>query len=194
MPNVVRRLLTEFPGVRLDLRLSDLFPDDPDERSDLHLVVAKDGWEPGPGFTAHHLVRDPYVAVLDERHRLAGRAEIDLAELAEERWIDNDFAKGWCRANLVNACASAGFSPTFHVEAHDYPTAIAFVAAGIGITVMPSLGAIHLPEGLRVVPVVRPTPVRSIQALVRDAVASSRPAMRALELLCQVAEGEPLAA
>jgi DNA-binding transcriptional LysR family regulator len=50
-------------------------------------------------------------------------------------------------ANLVEACHAAGFTPPFHVEAHDYPTAIAFVDAGIGITVLPGLAARNLPAG-----------------------------------------------
>jgi DNA-binding transcriptional LysR family regulator len=69
------------------------------------------------------------------------------AELATERWVDNDFARDWCRRNLVEACTAAGFRPPSHVGAHDYPTALAGVASGFGITVLPELGAIQLPAG-----------------------------------------------
>jgi DNA-binding transcriptional LysR family regulator len=175
MPRVVHRLTTEFPGVRLDLELSEHIADREEDRPDLQVVVAYDGYEPGRGFTAHHLLDDPYVAVLPADHPLAGRAEIELAELRAERWIDNDFARGWCRRNLLEACHAAGFRPAFHVEAHDYPTAVAFVGAGIGITVMPRLGAAHLAPDVVAVPVVRPQPVRSLYALVRDGLASSPP-------------------
>ena len=74
---------------------------------------------PGPGFTAHHLLDGPYVVVLPAGHRLAGQEEVDLDDLADERWVDNDFARGWCRANLIEACTAAGFSPAFRVEARD---------------------------------------------------------------------------
>ena len=40
LPHVVRRLTTDFPGVRLDLELSETIPDDPDSRADVQLVVA----------------------------------------------------------------------------------------------------------------------------------------------------------
>jgi DNA-binding transcriptional LysR family regulator len=186
MPRVVHRLTTEFPGVRLDLELSEHIADRVEDRPDLQVVVAYDGYDPGRGFTAHHLLDDPYVAVLPTGHPFAARAEIELAELRTERWIDNDFARGWCRRNLLEACHAAGFRPTFHVEAHDYPTAVAFVGAGIGITVMPRLGAAHLPPGVVAVPVVRPTPVRSLYALVRDGLASSPPVRAAVaELVAQ---------
>ncbi|MGN9810435.1 LysR family transcriptional regulator [Micromonospora sp. BQ11] len=177
MPLVVRRVTTELPGVRLDLELREHIPDSREERADVQVVVAGTGFDPGSGFTAHHLLDDPYVAVLPDGHRLAGQEEVDLVDLADERWVDNDFARGWCRANLIEACTAAGFSPAFRVEAHDYPTALAFVAAGIGLTVLPALGAAHLPHGVTPVRVVRPTPVRSIQLVVHDAVEHT-PAVR----------------
>ncbi|PZW00293.1 DNA-binding transcriptional regulator, LysR family [Micromonospora phaseoli] len=177
MPLVVRRILSELPGVRLDLQLREHIPDSREERADVQVVVAGSDFDPGSGFTAHHLLDDPYVAVLPAGHRLAGREEVDLADLADERWIDNDFARGWCRAKLLEACTAAGFSPAFRVEAHDYRTALAFVAAGIGLTVLPALGAANLPDGVTHARVVRPTPIRSIHVVVHDAVEHT-PAVR----------------
>ncbi len=176
MPSVVAAMMREFPAVRLDLALREDVPTDPAERADLQIAVEQ-GAIHRPGLVVRHLLDDPYVAVLPAVHTLAGRAEIELAELATDRWVDNDFARGWCRRNLIEACHAAGFSPPFHVEAHDYPTAMAFVAAGIGLTVLPRLGARQLPPGVVAVPVVSPTPVRSIYALVRDGVVDT-PAVR----------------
>ena len=176
MPTVVATMMREFPAVRLDLALREDVPTDPAERPDLQIAVEQ-GAIHRPGLVARHLLDDPYVAVLPTTHQLAGRAAVDLIELATDRWVDNDFARGWCRRNLIEACHAAGFSPPFHVEAHDYPTAMAFVAAGIGLTVLPRLGARQLPPGVVAVPVTSPTPVRSIFALVRDGVADT-PAVR----------------
>jgi DNA-binding transcriptional LysR family regulator len=183
MPRVVRRLTAGFPGVRLDLALREWLPDDPADRSDLQIAVERPEFEAWPGFSVHHLLDDPYVVVVPEGHPLAGAEQVDLAELAGQRWVDNDFARGWCRRNLVEACAAAGFRPPFHVEAHDYRTALAFVAAGIGVTVLPRLGAVDLPAGTCAVPVVRPTPVRTILAVVRDAAAAAPPLLAALDEL-----------
>ncbi|GAA4686489.1 DNA-binding transcriptional regulator, LysR family [Promicromonospora umidemergens] len=187
LPDVVRAVTTQFPGVRLGLELAEHIPDKTEDRADLQVCVAQAGFEAGSGFTAHHLIDDPYVAVLPRSHRFADRDEIELAELADESWVDNDFARGWCRRNLLEACTAAGFSPTFHVEAHDYATAVAFVEAGIGMTVLPQLGAVHLPQATVAVPVVRPTPVRSIYAVMQDAVAHTPPAVAALDALRQTA-------
>src|SRR5690606_31688682 len=46
LPQVVRRLTTDFPGVRLDLELRETIPDDPDARADVQLVVAPRGFAP----------------------------------------------------------------------------------------------------------------------------------------------------
>ncbi|MGF0117847.1 LysR family transcriptional regulator [Promicromonospora sp. Marseille-Q5078] len=187
LPAVVSTLAAGFPGVRLDLELTEEIPTDPSRRADLQLAVAQPDFRPAAGTTAHHLLDDPYVAVVPLDHPLAGRDEIELAELVGDRWVDNDFARGWCRRNLLEACRAAGFSPAFTVEAHDYPTALAFVAAGIGITVLPALGSVRPAAGTVAVPVVRPVPVRSIYALVQDAVADTPPVRAALAALRDVA-------
>jgi DNA-binding transcriptional LysR family regulator len=69
------------------------------------------------------------------------------------------------------------------VETHDYRTAIAFVATGIGITVVPSLGVGELPKDLAAVAVVSPTPVRHIGVAVKKSIARHPAARRAVELL-----------
>jgi DNA-binding transcriptional LysR family regulator len=183
MPTVARTLLQEFPALRLDLSLRDDLSTGPGKRPDVQIVVAPDDFTGTREARAHHLLDDPYVALVPAGHPLAGAGDLELAKLAGERWIDNDLAHGWCRRNLLEACQAAGFSPSFQVEAHDYPTAVAFVDAGIGITVMPRLGAVRLPTGVTAVPVTGPTPQRSIFALVQTASESAPPARRALKAL-----------
>ncbi|BCY10844.1 LysR family transcriptional regulator [Actinoplanes sp. L3-i22] len=185
MPALVTGLTRDFPGVRLDLRLCDEIADRVDERPDLQLVVTGDV-PARAGFVAEHLRDDPYVVVLPDGHPLAGRAEIELAELAAERWIDNDFSHGHCRRVALDACAAVGFRPAFHVEAHDYRSALAFAAAGIGITVLPALGADLPPPGVVIIPVVRPTPVRSIHVIIRESVARTGPGRAAVSMLKSV--------
>jgi DNA-binding transcriptional LysR family regulator len=187
MPTVARALLAEFPGVRLELSLRD-YVMSAEERVDVQVVVEQERFEPMPGLRAHHLLDDPYVALLPAGHPLAGQASVELGRLAAERWVDNDFGAGWCRRNLIEACRAAGFSPPFHVEAHDYPTAIAFVDAGIGITVLPRLGARQLPPGVTAVPVTAPTPQRSIYALVNTSTEDTPPVRAALRGLRTCAE------
>ncbi|MBX6748445.1 MAG: LysR family transcriptional regulator [Micromonosporaceae bacterium] len=190
MPTVVRALLRDFPTIRLRLSLRDDIPVDPTERADVQVLVERDGLNPGPGTRAHHLFVDPYVAVLPRTHPLAEHSSIELAKLADEDWVDNDMSRGWCRRNLIEACRAAGFAPPFRVEAHDYPTAIAFVDAGIGITVLPGLAARNLPPSLVGVPVTGPTPRRNIYALVQTTVEDTPPVRAVLAALRECA-GQP---
>jgi DNA-binding transcriptional LysR family regulator len=189
MPTVARELLGRFPQMRLSLELRDDVAAGPGKRPDIQIAVSPPGFTGTRDARAHHLLDEPYVAVMPADHPLAGGATVELALLAGERWVDNDFARGWCRRNLVDACRAAGFSPPFRVEAHDYPTAVAFVEAGIGITVLPRLGAANLPPGVVAVPVTGPAPRRSIYALVQTSVESTPPARCVLETLARCAAG-----
>jgi DNA-binding transcriptional LysR family regulator len=135
------------------------------------------------------LVDDPYFAVVRDDDPLARLPEVPLAELAGRRWVDNDLRHGACRQVIVTACAEAGFSPQFAVETHDYPTAIQFVATGIGITVLPRLGIGTLPEHLATVPVVSPTPVRHLSVAVKKSVERHPAARRTVELLEAITTG-----
>jgi DNA-binding transcriptional LysR family regulator len=183
MPTVARTLLREFPALRLDLALRDDLSTGPGKRPDVQIVVAPADFRGTREARAHHLLDDPYVVLVPSDHPLAGTDGVELSRLEPERWIDNDVADGWCRRNFLQACRAAGFRPSFRVEAHDYQSAIAFVEAGIGITVLPRLGAIRLPPGVTTVPVTGPTPLRSIFALVQTSAESAPPAKRALEVL-----------
>ena len=182
LPRVVAGLLEQLPQVRLDLRLVNEPPEDPGRRADVQLVVARREFDPGAGFAVHHLLDDPYVVVLRSDHELASQDRLELADLAGERLIDSEVTHGWCRQILDDAYATAGRVPTYHVEAPDYPTATAFVAAGIGLTVMPALGATQLPADVVARPLLRPEITRSIHVILRDP-APSPAALAALHLL-----------
>jgi DNA-binding transcriptional LysR family regulator len=185
IPPVVAGLMQEFPDLRLDLRLIELLGD---EHADPDLEVFVGATDEltrdrAGQSTVHHLLDDPYVVVLPSDHALADRDDVGLGELAAERWVDNDFSRGYCRQVILDAGAEAGFSPDFRIETHDYPTAISFVAAGVGVTVMPSLGTTTLPPGVVARPLVSPTPVRHVYVAVKASVEQHPAAVRALALL-----------
>jgi DNA-binding transcriptional LysR family regulator len=178
----VAALRTEFPELRLDLRMTEFEPGDPD----VDIFVEEQGGGHSPHVEVRRLAADPYVAVVRDDDPLAEVAEVPLADLAERDWVDNDLRDGPCRAVLLDACACAGFTPRFVVETHDYRTAISFVATGIGITVVPRLGVVDLPKDLTTVAIVSPTPVRHLSVAVRKSVAHHPAARRAVELLAEL--------
>ncbi|WP_460718631.1 LysR substrate-binding domain-containing protein [Nocardia heshunensis] len=77
---------------------------------------------------------DVYVSA---RHRLAGRAEIELAELADEAFIANP-PTYHLRRVFDSWCAAAGFTPHVGVEITEFDTLRALVAQNLGIAVLPA--------------------------------------------------------
>ncbi|ATY11853.1 LysR family transcriptional regulator [Amycolatopsis sp. AA4] len=175
----VAALRAEFPGLRLDLMLTEFTPGDPD----IDIFVEETGAEHPGSVVVHRLAEDPYLAVVRLDDPLAGLPEVPLAALAERHWVDNDLREGPCRQVLLNACTQAGFSPSFVVETHDYRTAMSFVATGIGLTVVPELGIGELPDGLTTVALTSPAPVRHLSLAVKKPIAEHPAARRAVELL-----------
>jgi DNA-binding transcriptional LysR family regulator len=60
----------------------------------------------------------------------------DLATYAGERWIAGCHR---CRTHLLAACEKAGFIPEIAFETDDYVAVQALVAAGLGVSTLPSL-------------------------------------------------------
>ncbi|MEV7887618.1 LysR family transcriptional regulator [Streptomyces sp. NPDC002817] len=186
----VARLRTEHPGVQIELKLID--PEDPlpdvrEGRADLALVVGpRASGQEGVRFL--HLLDDPYLAVLPEGHRLAHAEVLEMSDLAEEPWVGSEWP-GPCLDAQLAACETAGFRPRFVVESEDYVTAQGFVAAGLGVSLIPRLG---LGVGVRPGVVVRelrsPQPARSIYAAVRET-APPQPALRAFIAAMRAAAG-----
>lgn len=187
MPRVVAALHAEFPDLHLVLQHAELSaaPDAP--AADLDVSVARLHPAPPSGYTSHDLLEDPYLVVLPRSHQLADRQRVGMAELADQPWVDNDVPGAPCRSLAIDAAAACGFHPRFTVDTHDFHTALAFVAHGLGITVMPHLACRSLPDGVVAVPLVEPTPVRVIRVLVRDAIGGLPAARRTVELLRECA-------
>ncbi|MEV0317612.1 LysR family transcriptional regulator [Streptomyces sp. NPDC050658] len=178
----IAALRREQPGVTVELKLSD--PDDPmpdvrDRRADLALVVRPGGQLDVDGVRFIHLLDDRYDAVLPAGHRLAAKPLLELTDLADEPWVASE-SPGPCLDPILEACGSAGYSPDFVVESGDYATAQGFVAAGLGVSLVPRLGLDARHAGVVVRPVHNPVPVRSIYAAVRGGAPGSSPVLRGL--------------
>ncbi|MEH1096605.1 LysR family transcriptional regulator [Micromonospora sp. CPCC 205739] len=175
------RLRREHPDVTIDPKLTD--PDDPmpdveQGNADLAIVVRRASDERRQGIRVVHLLDDAYQAVLPTGHPLSVQRVIDLADLAGEPWVGSE-PPGPCLEPIIDACAAAGFTPDFVAKSEDYATAQGFVAAGLGISLIPRLGLSTRHPGVTIRPVRRPDPVRTIYAAVRE-ISLDQPALRAL--------------
>ncbi|GAA2795683.1 LysR family transcriptional regulator [Saccharopolyspora taberi] len=182
VPPAVAAFRREHPEVRLEPCVSpDPLREVVDDDADMAIVAVYDGeLEVPPGLTATHLLDDPLRVVLPKGHRLARSRVVDLAELADEEWIE---LQG-CAGQLARICAAAGFSPKIAVRADDFLTAQGFVAAGLGVRLAPALG-LSTGAGADVVArrLRRPESIRRLYVVVREPVADHAVAHRMLELL-----------
>jgi DNA-binding transcriptional LysR family regulator len=170
VPPALARFRAEHPGVQVDLKLID--PHDPlpeveQGRADLAIVVRPRERVRGDVHLVH-LADDPYRAVLPRAHRLAAQRVIDLADLADEPWVGSEGTANPCLEIVLDACAAAGFTPNVVVESEDYATAQGFVAAGLGVSLIPRMGLGARHPDLVVRRVAKPEPARAIYAAVRE--------------------------
>ncbi len=193
VPPSLARLRKDHPGVQIDLKLID--PEDPLPEVEAGnadvAIVLHPRLKTSSSLRLVHLLQDPLRAVLPRGHRLAAKRVLDLADLAEEPWISAEGQAGPCYEIIADACAAAGFAPHVVVDAEDYATAQGFVAAGLGLALIPRLGLDTTHSGVIVRRVRKPEPVREIYAAVREANAET-PAVRAfLTALQEVAKAVP---
>ncbi|MFF4440131.1 LysR family transcriptional regulator [Streptomyces sp. NPDC001621] len=176
----VARLRTAHPGIRIDLKLTadpeDALTDVRQGHADLALLVTKAG-RPDGDLRLLRLLDDPYLAVLPRGHRLAARPSVRLKDLADEPFVGSEWP-GPCLDAQLDACAAAGFRPHFAVHSEDYVTAQGFVAAGLGVSLIPRLGLGSPHPDVVVRPVHDPAPTRTIEAATRET-APPQPALDA---------------
>nr|WP_260408618.1 LysR family transcriptional regulator [Planomonospora venezuelensis] len=92
------------------------------------------------------LAEDELLVALPGDHPLAAGDRVDLRDLREETWIEA--APPERRTMLGDACARAGFAPRTTVRIAEWTGKFGFVAAGLGVTLVPSLAAWAVPEGI----------------------------------------------
>jgi len=182
LPAAVTSVTREFPGIQLDLKLAEPAKSMPQVEAgtvDVAITVVAGARVDYPGVEMVHLLDDFYRILLPRGHPLARKRVIDMSDLAEEPWVGNEGQPGPCRDIVLNACGAAGFAPNFAVESDDYQTAQGFVAAGVGVSLVPglALGSTHPAVVTRKVR--RPTPVRAIYGAIA-ARSREQPAVRHL--------------
>ena len=129
-------------------------------------------------FHREELLGDILDAVLPTDHPLAGRARIDLADLADAEWVAPPV--GWsCDEVFIAGCRAAGFSPRVAHRAGDWQAVMGLVAGGLGISLVPRLAHTAPPAGVVIIPLIGEPPRRHVFVACR-AGAESSPAIRAL--------------
>lgn len=113
-------------------------------------------------FALRHLLDDPLMVALPSGHQHAQTRHrpLRLSELAGESWVE-----GFPDASqtLIDACRDAGFRPRIDFTVREWTAKQGYVAAGLGLTLVPFLAATTIRAGI----VLRPlhpedAPVRGV--------------------------------
>ena len=156
VPNVVRRYRREHPDVEVELHITVT----PDNHEMLRLAQIEAAFSYTPPHSEElafrELYRDPYLVVIPEDHPLAEAQGIELAQIKRESLLMAP------RRNspeaydaIIGACIDAGFSAhDITVEQSSFIDQVAFVAAGMGVALLPGrLGRVEI-AGVRLIPLV----------------------------------------
>jgi DNA-binding transcriptional LysR family regulator len=155
-------------------------------RADLVVVVEPfgAGGAPDDGLVWRHLLDDPYRLLLPKGHRLARRRVVDLAELAGDDWVSTLGAgHDYVREATLAACRRAGFTPRIVAQADEFPATQGYVAAGLGVALVPvlALGALH--DGVVVRRMLEDVAPRHVWAATRPTAAELAPVSAMLRAL-----------
>jgi DNA-binding transcriptional LysR family regulator len=189
-PRAIGRFRERYPGVEVTLE-----PRDPPESEqclkagecDIALTLEA-GFEPidDKAIVRHHLLDDPMYVCLPAGHPAAARREIRLADLAQDTWITS--VPGTCpdARILERACQAAGFEPRVAFQSDDYVAIQGFIAAGVGVCLIPDLALVAVRDDVVVRPLQGRPPWRHIVAATLAGGFVSAAAAAMLEILAEV--------
>lgn len=90
------------------------------------------------GLTFVPIHKEPFVAVLPKEHALARKKNFSVRDLRDEHFVA--YGRKWAPGffdQIVSICSAAGFTPNIVQETGEMYTAIALVAAGQGVAILP---------------------------------------------------------
>ena len=136
---------------------------------ELHVSATADGGGevlPAPGdLDVVHLFDDPMYVAMPVGHPLAAAEAVELGNFADDPWMLATTNTCPDSRLFLRACHAAGFEPRIAFQNDDYPAILGFVAAGVGVALIPDMVA----RGVRDDVVVRylhpAAPVRPIFAV-----------------------------
>src|ERR1700744_3881972 len=154
LPSLVRVLRADLPGIELDIHGEMLTPDQVTALTDgtLDLGLLRPPVR-NTALEVQVLRREPLIAVLPEPHPLAVHDRVRLAALRDDPFITYpSHNRSVVYEAVIDACQRAGFVPASVNEVSETSTMVSFVAAGLGVALVPAsvqhlriTGATYLP-------------------------------------------------
>ena len=139
LPRVSRAIRHELPDLDLELHGERLTPSLLADvtANDLDLAVVRNP-PPSSDFHALHLRTEPLIAVLPAEMAPPGQQNVALSELRQLPFVTHPSGYRSAMFNAVlEACRRVGFTPRDVIEVGETSTLVAFVAAGLGVALVP---------------------------------------------------------
>jgi DNA-binding transcriptional LysR family regulator len=168
VPLAIARFRDQHPLVELAVEIIEEEESIPRLRCGELDIALSNGVESAPGELIEHvhLFEDPMYAALPAAHRLVDLPEIRLRDLAGEPWMLGTTTTCPDARMFKRACHEAGFEPKIAFENDDYHAILGFVAAGVGVALIPDLVARGAREDVVIRSLGSDAPVRQVMAAV----------------------------
>ncbi len=139
VPDLLSSFRAQHPGIKFKLtQVRDELVGSVLERGDSDLIIST----ARPADLAaqrHRLMDEPLRLAVPAEHRLAELDQVRLADAADEPFLmlrPSSLLRQYCD----DLCRAAGFAPLVSFEGEDIQTLRGFVAAGLGVAVLPASG------------------------------------------------------
>lgn len=139
MPALSRSLQGDLPDLEVELKGELLSPDVEKALVDGHLDLGVLRSLSTTGDLEVRILRaEPLMAAVPAGHSAAGAQVVALEALAGEPFINYPRNDSSTAGVVHEACASVGFEPRIRMEVRETATLVSFVAAGLGVALVPA--------------------------------------------------------
>ena len=149
LPLAIARFRERFPAVELTIAMADPIESLPQLRAgeldlalshqDLSDREAPEVEDVRRSIEQVHLFDDPMYVAMPPEHPLASESQLGLARFADEQWMLATTNTCPDSRLFLRACHAAGFEPQIALQNDDYPAILGFVAAGVGVALIPDM-------------------------------------------------------
>ncbi|MFF7444663.1 MULTISPECIES: LysR substrate-binding domain-containing protein [unclassified Streptomyces] len=125
-------------------------------------VVSTTGRAPLDSYDLHHLLDESLYVAVPTAHELAGSGPVRLGRFADADWISGSARP---EGTLLDAALRQGFRPRVAHVVAEWTAKQGYVAAGLGVTLVPALAATSVRPDVALVPVLdEGAPARAVYA------------------------------
>ena len=155
LTGALSRLLTEFPGVTLEISMApseDQTMDIEEGRADIGLIRMPT-LRKHPHIQVRELATERLVVAVSQHSPLAARDNIELADLHDEAFISIPHkSRGGLSYLVANLCLDHGFFPKQARVLSRKSSQLSLIEANLGIAIVPECMRLMAPAGVRFIP------------------------------------------